>query len=301
MSIKQSWNKNWLLFKHNKTAVAGVIVLLFFLCLAILGPIYVEVMGEREYDPRYGIDMDLEKYSGTGTHANPPSLAHPLGTTKMGRDIFAQFLNGAKMAFLVGIITALCSTLAGTVLGLTSGYYGGSWIDSLIMWIVQIIYCIPFLPLVLILAALFGGLSLWGLILIMVITGWTGTCRIIRAQSLSLRERLFVDAAKVAGGNSSHIMFKHIAPNVLPLAFLNMSLGVAYFILTEASISFLGFGDPTQVSWGIMLNSCWTNGHIFNAPWWMIPPGIGISFLSTGFYLVGRGMEEIINPKLRSL
>jgi peptide/nickel transport system permease protein len=205
------------------------------------------------------------------------------------------------MAFLVGIIASLSGTIVGLIAGLIAGYYGGSRTDSAILGLIEVLMCIPFLPLMLVLGMLLGGggIGIWFLILILAITGWTGTARIIRAQTLSLRERPFVDAAKVAGAGDFHIMFRHIAPNALPLALLNMAVGVAFFILTEATISFLGFGDPTKVSWGIMLNLCWVTGHVYSAPWWMIPPGLAICILSTGFYLMARGIEEILNPRLR--
>jgi ABC-type dipeptide/oligopeptide/nickel transport systems, permease components len=130
---------------------------------------------------------------------------------------------------------------------------------------------------------------------------WVGVCRVIRAQTLSLRTRPYIDSARVAGASSSRIIFKHIAPNVIPLGFYELTMIVGAAIITESGISFLGFGDPTQMSWGMMINFCTAQGHTFKAPWWLLPPGFGITLLSMAFYLIGRAFDEIVNPRLRKM
>ncbi|MFO7619318.1 MAG: ABC transporter permease, partial [Thermoplasmata archaeon] len=185
----------------------------------------------------------------------------------------------------------------GTLIGLVSGYYGGK-IDIVLMRITDIALTIPFLPIVLIWTQI-SGQSIWNIVIILALLGWPGITRVVRAQTLSLKERSFVDAARVSGSSDTSIILKHIAPNVLPFSFLYMTLFVAGAILTEAALSYLALGDPKVVSWGNMLSTIQTSGHSLIAPWWMLPPGLAITTLSLGFYLLGRGMDEIINPRLR--
>jgi peptide/nickel transport system permease protein len=137
------------------------------------------------------------------------------------------------------------------------------------------------------------------IVIILALFGWPGITRVVRAQTLSLKERSFVDAARVSGSSDTKIMLKHIAPNVLPFTFLYMTLFVAGAILTEAALSYLALGDPKTISWGNMLSTIQTSGSSLIAPWWLLPPGLAITLLSLGFYLVGRGVDEIINPRLR--
>jgi len=296
--FREAWSENWPRFRANKIGVAGLIILLIFLALAILGPIWVAFMGP-EYSPVGGIDQSLGINPDTNSYAWPPTMKHPLGTDSKGSDIFSQFLNGAELAFLIGIAIAAGSVIFGTLFGLIAGYWGGHLVDSVVMRIVDIISCIPFIPLVIVVAAVSGALSLSSFILLMVFLMWGGTCRVVRSQVLSLRTRPYVDSARVSGASSWRIMFRHIAPNVLPLAFYEMTMVVGGAILTEASVSFLGFGDPTQMSWGMMINFCRAMNHTFKASWWLLPPGLGIALLSASFYMIGRAFDEIVNPRLR--
>jgi peptide/nickel transport system permease protein len=143
------------------------------------------------------------------------------------------------------------------------------------------------------------GASIWNIVLVIGLVGWPGIARVIRAQVLTLKERPFIDAARVAGATDLRLIFYHIAPNVLPFSFLYMSLGVAGAIITEAALSFLGLGDASVISWGGMLAGVLTFGGALNAWWWLVPPGLAITVLSLGFYLLGRGFDEIVNPRLR--
>ncbi|MFQ6013644.1 MAG: ABC transporter permease [Thermoplasmata archaeon] len=218
------------------------------------------------------------------------------GTDNLGHDILTHLIFGTRIAFLIGILAAFFAVVIGTFIGLVSGYKGKST-DVVLMRVTDIALVLPGLPIILILTAILGP-NIWNIILIIAIIGWPGIARVIRAQTLSLRERPFVDAAKIAGASETRIMFRHLAPNVLPFAFLYMTLLVAGAILTEAALSFLGLGDPRVVTWGIMLSTIQTSGSLW-AWWWLLPPGLSITFISLGFYLVGRAADEIVNPRLR--
>jgi len=199
---------------------------------------------------------------------------------------------------VVGIAAAVLSVFIGTALGVTSGYFGGT-VDAVLMRTTDAVLILPGLPLLIVLSAAIGRMSIWNIVLLIALLGWPGVARIIRSQTLSLKEKPFVEAARVAGASDRRIMFRHITPNVLPLSFLYVAFGVSGAILTESALSFIGLGDPTVVSWGMMLQWAFTTGHTFRAPYWFLPPGLSISLLSLSFYLIGRTLEEIIDPRLR--
>ena len=227
----------------------------------------------------------------------PSGNSYLLGTDFNGHDIFTQLLYGTQVAFIVGILAALFGVGIGTFVGVVAGYYG-KLIDSLLMRTTDIFLVLPFLPVVLVLVSI-ARPSIWIIIFVLAILTWPGIARVIRSQVLSLRERPFVDAARVAGASDTRLIFLHITPNVLPFSFLYMSLGVAGAIITEAALSYLGLGDPNVTSWGGMLSTLITLGGGLYYWWWLLPPGLSITLLSLGFYLLGRGFDEIINPRLR--
>jgi len=227
----------------------------------------------------------------------PSGHEYLLGTDFRGADILTQLFYGAQVAFIVGGLAAVFAVGLGTLVGLLAGYFG-KIVDTLLMRTTDIFLVLPFLPIVLILAAILRP-SIWVIILVLGIVGWPGIARIIRAQVLTLKERPFVDAARVSGASDLRLIFYEIAPNVLPFSFLYMSLTVAGAIITEAALSFLGLGDVTVISWGGMLSQVLTFGGALTAWWWLLPPGLAITLLSLGFYLLGRGFDEVINPRLR--
>ncbi len=281
--------KGWGIFIKNPVGKTGVIILTVFMLMA-LASFFLPLLNPM-YDPMTGIDPNIKV-------STPPSLAHLLGTDNVGRDIFAQLLEGAKVAFIVGLSSALFSIVLGTVIGMVAGYTGG-WVDAFLMRMADIIMVMPSLVILLILASLFGQFNIWLIVFIIAIMRWPAVSRVIRSQTLSLKQRPFIEASKVAGASSTRIIFRHIMPNVLPLAFLYMTFRVTSAILVEAALSFLGFGDPSQVSWGMMLQWVWKSGHMFQAPYWLIPPGISISLLTLAFYMLGRAMDEVLDPRLR--
>lgn len=219
-----------------------------------------------------------------------------LGTDDRGHDILSQTLLGSRIALLVGFLSAIFSIGIGLIFGLVAGYYGGS-IDAVLMRFTDVILVLPALPLLITFAAIMNP-SIWNIILIISLVGWGGVARVIRAEVLSLKERPFIDAARVTGASKSRIMFKHIAPNVLPLGMLYMTFGVSGAILFEASLSFIGLGDPSTMTWGMMLNYVQHSNALTNW-WWLLPPGICITLVCMAFFLLGRAFDEIVNPRLR--
>jgi len=281
--------EGWLVFKSNPLGRAGLGLLVLFAAMA-LGS-FIPPMVDSMYHPMTGVDPDIVSSRG-------PSLKHWLGTDFMGRDILSQLLAGARVAFMVGISAAFMSIVLGTAIGMIAGY-AGRFVDSLLMRVADIIMVMPTLLMVLILASLFGQLNIWIIVLIIALFRWPGVSRVIRAQTLSLKERPFIEAVRIAGASHLRIIFRHIMPNVLPLSFLYMTFRVTSAIIIEASLAFLGFGDPGTVSWGMMLQWVYKTGHMFKAPYWLLPPGMCISLITLSFYMLGRAMDEVLDPRLR--
>src|SRR5437667_457786 len=227
----------------------------------------------------------------------PSGNHYVLGTDFRGADILTQLFYGTQVAFIVGGLAAVFAVGLGTLVGLIAGFFG-KLVDTLLMRTTDIFLVLPFLPIVLILASILRP-SIWVIILVLGIIGWPGIARVIRAQVLTIKERPFVDAARVSGASDLRLIFFQVAPNVLPFSFLYMSLTVAGAIITEAALRFLGLGDASVISWGGMLSQVLTFGGALTAWWWLFPPGLAITLLSLGFYLLGRGFDEIINPRLR--
>lgn len=283
------FHKGWQIFIQNPLGKTGVIILGVFMIMAVAS-FFVPLI-DPMYDPMTGIDPDIKLSTG-------PSLTHWLGTDNVGRDILAQLLEGAKVAFIVGLSSAFFSIVIGTLIGMIAGYAGGL-VDAFLMRIADIIMVLPSLVILLILASLFGQFNIWIIVFIIAVMRWPAVSRVIRSQTLSLKHRPFIEASRVAGASHIRIVLRHIMPNVLPLAFLYMTFRVTSAILVEAALSFLGFGDPSQVSWGMMLQWVWKSGHMFQAPYWLIPPGLCISLLTLAFYMLGRAMDEVLDPRLR--
>ena len=285
----ERWKEGWAIYKKNLLGRIGLALLSIFTLMALAS--FIPPLIDPMYGPMSGVDPAITASTG-------PSARHWLGTDFMGRDLFSQLLAGARVAFTVGITSAFVSIVLGTLIGMVAGYLGG-WTDVFLMRAADLIMVMPTLLVVLILAALFGQLNIWSIILIIALFRWPGVSRVIRAQTLTLKERPFIDAARVAGASHVRIIFRHIMPNVLPLSFLYMTFRVTAAINIEAALAFLGFGDPGTVSWGMMLQWGWKTGHMFKAPYWLLPPGICISLITLAFYLLGRAMDEVLDPRLR--
>lgn len=236
---------------------------------------------------------------GTDPYVNelaPPSRQHYFGTTHLGRDIFSQTIYGSRTALLVGVIAAIMVTIIGTNVGLFAGYFRGR-VDNILMRIVDVMYALPFEPFAMVLVMIFRP-SLAIVILAVGLLTWRSTARIIRAQVLSLANRPFVKAARTAGASNLRTLYVHIAPNVLPLALLQLAVSMAFAITAEATLSFLGLGPPQTYSWGTILHAARLSGAWRVAWWWVIPPGLLIMITVVSVFFISRALEVITNPRL---
>lgn len=269
---------------HNRMGGIGVGILVFFVTLAIVAPLLPLPYWDAGIFPAY----------------QDPSWAHPFGTDQNGRDILSRVVWGSRISLLVGLMASVIAAVLGTLVGLISGYWGG-WRDEILMRVNDILLSLPWLALLIVLASILGGtLSLQVIILVIGLTSWNFTARVVRAQVLSVRERVFVERAKASGASSASILAKHIFPNVFPLVFANTILTVAVAILSESTLAFLGKVDIHNLSWGVVLQEADRNSAIINGHWaWIVMPGLALVVVVLGFSLLGNALDEILNPKLR--
>jgi peptide/nickel transport system permease protein len=261
----------------NKKAKIGFSIVIFFTLVAVLAPVLTP------YQPR---DIQFAPWS-------KPSFAHPLGVNSYGQDVFAQVVYGARVTITVSLLAGLLTSLIGVFVGLYAGYKGGRS-GEIMMRVVDVFLVLPSLAVMIILAAFLPRMGVLNLVLIIGALSWLWMARSIRAQTLSEARREYVDAAKVLGKGSMEIMFLEILPNILPVVTANMVMVITQAMLTEASLSFLGLGDPVQISWGRMLAIAFDNSAIlYNAWYWMLPPGICIATLGFSFVLIGNSFLDI--------
>ena len=221
-----------------------------------------------------------------------------LGTDYLAKDIWTHLLYGARISLIVGLLAAVVGTSIGLLVGVISGYIGGIT-DEALMRVVDILLCLPLLPLLLALIHQYGR-NVYYIVVFIAIFGWQGLSRIIRSQTLSIRETPYIESARASGASGFYIMRRHIVPNIVPVAFASMILAVPSAILFEAALSFLGFGDPRVITWGMMLQHAFGfGGFSFLAWWWIIPPGLAIIGICLAFVFVGHAFDEIVNPRLR--
>lgn len=264
---------------------AGLVLLAATILAAIAGPVVLP------FDP-------AQVGSTAASIFEPPSAAHLLGTDELGRDVFRETIAGSQVSLVVGLLATAISMVVGTIVGLVGGYFRGVGV-TVLMRFTDFFLVLPTLPLIIVLAALFGQ-SLAIIILVIGLTSWASTARIVRSQVLSLRERTFIERVRGLGASDLRIVGVHILPNVLPLVFANTVLVIAGSILSEATLAFLGLGDPVHVSWGTMLHFAFEAGAAGRGAWWyLLPPGIGIVIVVLGFTLVGHTLDRIVNPRLR--
>ncbi|WP_421871768.1 ABC transporter permease [Nitratireductor rhodophyticola] len=273
---------------NDPFAVAGLAIYAIFILTAIFADAIAPYdPTEILYTPDYDLAADLR----------PGEDGFILGTTSLGRDIFSQIVYGTRSALLIGLTAAFMVALIGSIVGLVSGYFGG-WVDALLMRLADVAFGIPFLPFVIVLAA-FLEPSIWNVVIAMALVLWRDTGRVIRSQVLTLRSRSYVNAARVSGSSDFKIILRHIAPNILPLSFLYGSIAIGWAILTEASISFLGFGDPQSISWGYMLQDAFASQALAKqAYYWFVPPGVCIILVVSAGFFITRGYENLLFPKL---
>ncbi len=282
---RASAGRVWAEFRRNRAGVVGLAVLGFFVLVAVFAPLLADKSG-------------LDVTQATGQPMSPPYPGYPLGTDKQGRSILTLLIWGTRVSLVVGFAAALVAMVIGTLVGISSGHFTG-WVGGLLSRFTEWFLVIPFLPLAIVLASVLGH-SFWILILVIGITSWASTARLIRAQTLSIEARPYLERAKALGAGHWRQMNRYVLPNVMPLVFANTTLTVAGAILTETTLSFLGLGDPFHVSWGSMLENAFDEGAISAGAWWyLFPPGIAIVLVVLAFTLVGRALETVLNPRLR--
>jgi peptide/nickel transport system permease protein len=275
----------WVSFRRERAGLVGLAVLAVFVLLALTAPLL--------FSPD-----QLKVTEATGDVLAPPTAGYPLGTDESGRSVLALVVWGTRVSLLVGVAATVISMAIGTFVGISSGHFrgvSGSVLERLTDWFLVI----PFLPLAIVLSTVLGS-SLLNVIVVIGVTSWPGTARLVRAQTLSVEARPYLERARVLGGGHWHQMSRHVLPNVMPLVLANTTLTVAIAILSETTLSFLGLGDPFRVSWGSMLDSAFSTGAISAGAWWyLLPPGLCVVAVVLAFTLVGRALENVLDPRER--
>jgi peptide/nickel transport system permease protein len=276
----------WREYRGNRAGMAGLIILTLAVAMALAAPLLADPAGLHAVN----------------TTTNPvyasPSEFGGLGTDHLGRPVLTQFIWGARISLLVGLAATVLAILIGSAVGIVAGFFGGVT-GSVLMRLTEWFLVIPFLPLAIALAAILGP-SLRNIILVIGITSWPSTARLLRAQVLTLKERLYVDRSRALGASNWHLMTRHILPNVSSLILANTTLTVPVAILSETTLAFLGLGDPSNASWGKMLQEAFEAGAVTEQAWWYyVPPGVGIMLVVLAFTLVGSALEEVLDPRLR--
>jgi peptide/nickel transport system permease protein len=291
-----TWNTHqvWRLYRANWQGMLGLGILVFFVIMALFAPFLID---HALLDPNAQI-KDTAGHLLLAYHAPTWSYYNWFGTDQVGQSVLAQFIWSARISLTVGLLAAVMSTVVGAGIGIAAGFYGG-WQAEVWMRLTDGFLVIPWLPLAMVLAAAWGQ-NYWMIILIIGITSWPGTARVVRSDVLRVRELQFIERARAIGSKNGHIMTKHVLPNVMPLIFANLVLVVAIAILSETTLSFLGLGDPLNFSWGTMLHYAWVNGAAGLPAWWyLLPPGIAIVLVVLAFTFIGTAYDEVLDPKLR--
>jgi peptide/nickel transport system permease protein len=282
---RASWARDWRRFRSNRGGLVGLVVLTLFVLIALLAPVLADHSG-------------LEVTRATGGVLEPPSSEYWLGTDDSGRSVLTLLIWGARVSLFVGLMATVISMLIGTLVGLVSGYFGG-WAGAVLFRLTEWFLVIPFLPLAIVLASVLGR-SLFNIVIVIGVTSWPGTALLIRSQTLSIKERAYLERSRALGAGNGHLIRRHVLPNVIPIVFANTTLSVAIAILSETTLSFLGLGDPTRVSWGSMLEDAYSVGAITTGSWWFfVPPGICVVLVVLAFTLVGQALEDVLNPRLQ--
>jgi peptide/nickel transport system permease protein len=283
---RRSLTRVWRTYRRNRMGMAGLVILTIFLAVAIAAPLI------------YGAEYEDPTCPCTGGPLLEPSGEFPFGTDDLGRSVFVLTMRGARTSLMVGFAATLMSVLIGAVVGIAAGYFG-RWPEILLMGLTDWFLVIPFLPLAIVLASILEP-SLGVIILVIGITSWPSTARIVRAQVLSVKTRPYVERARALGAGGWHLTTRHILPNVGPIIFANTVLLVAIAILSESTLAFLGLGDPTRTSWGTILDAAFSAGAATAGNWWwLVPPGVAIVLVVLAFTMCGYALDEILNPRLR--
>ncbi len=278
--------RTWRDLLRRPAGATGLAILAFFVVVALLAPLLF---------PAETLDVTKS----TQPKLAPPYPGYPLGTDRYGISVLALVCWGARISLLVGVAATVISMVLGTVIGIASGHFRGAFgaaLERLTDWFLVI----PFLPLVIVLATVLGS-SILNVIVVIGLTSWPGTARLVRAQTLSIEARPYVERSRALGAGEWHLMTRHVLPNVMPLVLANTTLTVAIAIASETTLAFLGLGDPFAVSWGKILDDAFGAGAITAGAWWyLVPPGVCVVLVVLAFTLLGRALEEVLDPRRRS-
>ncbi|HEY9291616.1 MAG TPA: ABC transporter permease [Microlunatus sp.] len=277
----------WRQFRANPSGMAGAIFLVVVIVIALIAPLIA---------PSWMLDvtklLDQPRFA-------PPSPEHLLGTDHQGREIWVRMVWGARVSLIVGFAATAMSMAIGTIVGISAGHFTG-WVGGLLMRIVDFFLVLPSLILAIVLSAVLSR-GVLTIVIAIGLTSWAGTARIVRAQTLSVESRAYIERSRVLGAGHGHIIVKHLLPGVLPLVLANTTLTVGSAIIAESTLSFLGLGDTTRQSWGAILKNSMDVSAATSGYWWyVLVPGIAIVLVVLAFTLVGRAVESIVNPTLRS-
>lgn len=276
----------WRQFAVDRAGLVGLGILALIVALAVLAPLLI--------DPD-----ELSVTRSTGATLAPPGDGYLLGTDENGRSVLLLIWNGAQVSLLVGFSAAALSVAIGTVVGMVAAHFRG-WGSSLLMRLTDFFLVLPSLILAIVLSTVLTR-GIGTIILAIGLTSWSGTARLVRAQTLTIEARPYIERAQVLGGGHAHILLRHVLPAVLPLVLANTTLAVGSAIISESTLSFLGLGDPGTISWGAMLKSALDIGAVTSGAWWYIlPPGLAIVVVVLAFTLCGRALEMVLNPNLRA-
>jgi peptide/nickel transport system permease protein len=284
---RRAFTRTWAEYRRDREGLIGLAVLAGFVAVALLAPVLAD---ESQLSAVNTVDNEVWA---------PPSEHPPLGTDNLGRPVYDQLVYGSQVSLLIGVAATLIAIVIGTVVGVAAGFFGG-WTDAVLNRLSEWFLVIPFIPLAVVLAAILGP-SLRNIIFVIGVTSWPVTARLIRAQVLTVKQRLYVERSRALGASSAHVMGRHILPNVMPLVIANATLTVPIAILSETTLAFLGLGDPLRVSWGSMLEDAFSASALGReAWWWYLPPGLCVIVVVLAFTLVGRTLETILDPRLRA-
>lgn len=270
-------------FAANRGAMAGLIILVAITVLALAAPLFIH-------------SSDLDVINAPGPTLAPPSARFVLGTDQAGRSVLDLLIWGTRPSLAIGVIATVLTMLLGSVIGLLAGHYGGTT-SRILMAVTDWFIALPALPLAIALAAVLGQGDT-SITIAIAVTSWPGTARLIRAQALAVEARPFIERAKALGARDTQLVIRQVLPNVAPFILVSGTLTVASAILSDATLTFLGLGNPTDVSWGSMINQALNQGAVTAGAWWYIlPPGVAILIVVLGFTLIGRAVENILNPR----
>ncbi|MEW1893189.1 MULTISPECIES: ABC transporter permease [unclassified Streptomyces] len=281
---RQSAARFWREYRRHKGGMWGLAGLILIALIALAAPQLV------------GADSQSVTEASGGA-LESPSGEFPLGTDQFGRSVLALLVWGARVSLTVGLLAAFLCVAIGTIVGIVAGHFRG-WYSTVLMRVTDWFLVMPTLVLAVALASVMDR-SLWTIIIAIGVTTWPTTARLVRAQTLAVESRPYIERARALGGGHGHVMLRHVLPNVMPLVLAQTTLAISSAILSEATLAFLGLGDPTITSWGSMLQDARAAGAVSAGDWWYLaPPGIAIALVALAFTLCGRAIESVLNPKL---